>query len=224
MLTKFRRLFNRKAPLELEVHRRAEPADGTEHAEVEAPAVATLTAPEPDPGSHPAPPTADSTHEVHEAEDRLIRQIARIEPLADTMIKRLERIGATEQELSAMVEAFTRQSGTRDQAIRDIVQKMTASSDRQNQLLAALRDQLDQANTSQRELSGELRAFGSDLQEITAQQQASARNGKDLVVALREHTERFNEQMKVLAGVGVGLIILASLVLVAGVVLVLMNT
>ena len=217
MLTKFRRLFARKAPLELEVYRRSNPDEPAGQSIPEASEVATgpQTTHEPEPSEVPA---------ITEAEDRLIRQIARIEPLADTMIKRLERIGASEQELAALVEAFTRQSASRDHALQESVQSMAVSSDRQNQLLSALRDQLDQADATHRELSAELRHFGADLKEITAQQQSSTRQGAELVSALREHTDQFTEQMKVLAGVGIGLIILASLVLVAGIVLLVLGS
>lgn len=217
MLTKFRRLFTRKAPLELEVYRHSPLEESALQSAPESPEVATRVEEPPD----FEPPELP---QVTEAEDRLIRQIARIEPLADTMIKRLERLGASEQELAALVENFTTHSASRDHALQETVQSMAASSDRQNQLLSALRDQLDQADATHRELSGELRHFGADLKEITAQQQASARQGTELVTALREHTEQFTEQMKVLAGVGIGLIILAALALVAGIVLLVLGS
>ncbi|MAJ45819.1 MAG: hypothetical protein CBC35_00695 [Planctomycetes bacterium TMED75] len=217
MITKFRRLFARKAPLELEVYRRSQPGQETPESAPESPEIAPKTEPSPDIDPPAVPP-------VSEAEDRLIRQIARIEPLADTMIKRLERLGASEQELAALVETFTTHSANRDHALQETVQSMAVSSDRQNQLLGALRDQLDQADATHRELSDELRHFGADLKEITAQQQASTRQGSELVTALREHTEQFTEQMKVLAGVGIGLIIVAALVLVAGIVLLVLGS
>ena len=215
MLKTFRRLFTRQKPLELEVYPasdRATPVVDPDQAPGDllmnsGGELATATA--------PAPPS--------EAEQRLLEQIGRIEPLAETMIDRLERLGASEHELAAMVETFSRQSEVRERALLDTAKGLQGSTERQNQLLTALHAQIEQTGSANEALTGELRSFGADLQEITAQQQANARNGEELVVALREHTERFNEQMKLLAGVGIAMIILAALVLVAGVVLLVLS-
>ena len=211
MLKTFRRLFTRQAPLELEVYPRSEEAPAPLASPPDQPTTSALEAQPP----APAP--------MSEAEDRLIEQIGRMEPLANTMIDRLERLGASERELAAMVESFSRQSETRERALLDTAKGMHDSTERQNQLLDALRSQIEHAGASNQALTGELRSFGADLVEITAQQKASTRNGQELIVALREHTKQFTEQMKVLAGVGIAMIILASLALIAGIVLVVLS-
>ena len=211
MLKTFRRLFTRQAPVELEVYPRSHPEDPLSQSPPEPVSTVELEMQPP----APAP--------LSEAEDRLIEQIGRMEPLANTMIDRLERLGASERELAAMVETFSRQSETRERALLDTVKGMQDSTQRQTQILEVLRTQIDHAGESNQALTGELRSFGADLQEITAQQKASTRNGQELVAALREHTGRFNEQMRLLAGVGIAMIVIASLVLIAGIVLLVMS-
>ena len=123
--------------------------------------------------------------------------------------------------MAAVVETFHEHAARREVALQETIDGLRESGERHHALLAGLQQQLEETRSSHRELAGELREFGADLQEITSLQKASVRNGRDLVEALERHTDRSNEQMKLLGGVGIAMVIASGVLLVASVVVVL---
>ncbi|MED5508452.1 MAG: hypothetical protein VX684_11500, partial [Planctomycetota bacterium] len=91
-------------------------------------------------------------------------------------------------------------------------------------LMGALQGQLEEVRSAHQALADELRGVGADFQELTALQKANVRNGRDLVEALQRHTDRTDEQMKLLGGVGIAMVIAAGMLLVAAVVVILVAT
>ncbi len=205
MLKTFRRMFFLDTPVELEVRPEADAA------------TAVVTPP-------PSSPEADAPLEapaLNPAEAQLISQLARLEPLAGNVVDRLEHLDGSERAVASAIEAFHEQAGRREVALREAIEGLRESGERHHALMGALQGQLEEVRSAHQALADELRGVGADFQELTALQKANVRNGRDLVEALQRHTDRTDEQMKLLGGVGIAMVIAAGMLLVAAVVVVL---
>jgi len=226
MLKTFRRLFPRRATVEIDVER-VEPRDAEELASTSAPTGRENLA------EAPHQPDADGfIQDLKEdlglqraAQERIAEGLAgvesHLEPMGRELRNHAESIATSERRVAELVGEFTRTAVARGASMEEAIRGLGATGERQAQALTLLQEQLDRTHQSNEALGVRFTELAGGLDTLVASQETQAARTGELVDAVRDQVSRNDLAQRRLFAVAVAMLGVGALGVLAAVVLVL---